>query len=68
MTICTVTTVMPHQGMYSLCLQNMLENNGDAPTKPFEKYELLRPAHEFKNRHDSILLVLDAAKNAFVQN
>ena len=27
MTICTVTTVMPHQGKYSLCLQNMLENN-----------------------------------------
>ena len=53
--------------LYS-CVKNMLENNGDAPTKPFEKYELLRPAHEFKNRHDSILLVLDAAKNAFVQN
>ena len=49
-------------------VKNMLENNGDAPTNPFEKYELLRPTYEFKNRHDSILLVLDAAKNAFVQN
>ena len=46
----------------------MLENNGDSPIKPFEKYELLRPAYEFKNRHDSILLVLDAAKSAFIQN
>ena len=27
MTIATVTTVMPHQGKYSLCLQNILENN-----------------------------------------
>ena len=50
------------------CVKNMLKNNGDSPTKPFENYELLRPAYEFKNRHDSILLVLDAAKNAFVQN
>ena len=49
-------------------VKNMLENNGDTPMKPFEKYELLRPAYEFKNRHASILLVLGAAKNVFVQN
>ena len=49
-------------------VKNMLENNGDAPIKPFEKYELLRPAFEFKNRHASILLVLDAPKNAFLEN
>ena len=49
-------------------VKNMLENNGDAPIKPFEKYELLRPAFEFKNRHASILLVLDATKNAFIEN
>jgi len=46
-------------------VKNMLENNGDTPFKPFEQYELLRPAYEFKNRHDSILLVLEAAKKAF---
>ena len=49
-------------------VKNMLENNGDTPFKPFEKYELLRPAHEFKNRHDSILLVLEAAKKALKIN
>ena len=49
-------------------VKNMLENNGDTPSKPFEKYELLRPAYEFKNRHDSILLVLEAAKKAFKIN
>ena len=50
------------------CVKNMLENDGDTPLKPFEKYELLRPAYEFKNRHDSILLVLEAAKKAFEIN
>ena len=49
-------------------VKNMLENNGTAPLKPFQKYELLRPAYEFKNRHASILLVLDAVKNALSQN
>ena len=47
------------------CVKNMRENNSDSPTKPFEKYELLRPAYEFKNRHASILLVLDATVNVF---
>ncbi len=45
-------------------VKKMLEQNQCDLPKPFKKYELLRPAYEFKNRHASILLVLDAARNA----
>ncbi len=41
-------------------LHAMLAKNGPVPSAPFEGYETLLPAREFKNRHASILLPLDA--------
>ena len=45
-------------------VKDMLEKGSSPPPSPFSKYELLRPASEFKNRHASIMLVLNAAKEA----
>jgi NifU-like protein involved in Fe-S cluster formation len=42
----------------------MLADNGPIPTAPFEGYEVLSPARDFKNRHASILLPFDAALSA----
>ena len=46
-------------------LQAMLTSDGPTPPAPFEGFEVLRPAREFKNRHASILLALDATLDAF---
>ena len=43
-------------------VKDMLEKGSSPPPPPFSKYELLRPASEFKNRHASIMLPLNAAK------
>ncbi len=45
-------------------VKDMLEKDLSPPPPPFSNYELLRPAFEFKNRHASIMLVLDATRNA----
>lgn len=42
-------------------LAAMLRANGPAPAAPFAGYEVLQPAREFPNRHDSILLAFEAA-------
>ena len=42
----------------------MLKDNGSVPPAPFGGYEVLSPAREFRNRHASILLVLDATLQA----
>ena len=41
-------------------LKAMLRDNGPVPDAPFEGYEVLLPAREYKNRHASILLSIDA--------
>lgn len=41
-------------------LKAMLKAEGPVPDAPFDGYEALRPAKEYKNRHASILLSLDA--------
>ncbi len=46
-------------------LSAMLRENGPVPDAPFEGYEALRPAKDYKNRHASILLSLDATLAAF---
>lgn len=46
-------------------LQAMLKENGPAPAAPFDGLEVLRPAQEYKNRHASILLALEATLEAF---
>ena len=46
-------------------LTAMLKDAGPVPSSPFDGYEVLQPAREFKNRHASILLGFDAAIEAF---
>ncbi len=41
-------------------LRAMLKSGGPVPEAPFEAYEVLEPAKDYKNRHASILLCLDA--------
>ncbi|MES2434536.1 MAG: iron-sulfur cluster assembly scaffold protein [Pseudomonadota bacterium] len=48
-------------------LSTMLTNNGPVPAAPFQGYEVLTPARDYKNRHASILLALDAACEAAAQ-
>ncbi|MEM9048079.1 MAG: iron-sulfur cluster assembly scaffold protein [Pseudomonadota bacterium] len=48
-----------------LALRNMLRFGAEPPAAPFEDYAVLAPAKEYKNRHASILLVLDATVAAF---
>ena len=45
-------------------LRNMLVRNGDPPTEPFEELSVLLPARNYRNRHASIMLVLDATLEA----
>ncbi len=45
-------------------LKAMLKSNGPVPKYPFEGLEVLRPAADFKNRHASIMLCLDASVEA----
>ena len=48
-------------------LAAMLKADGPAPDAPFEGLEVLEPAKNFKNRHASILLTLDALSDALSQ-
>jgi len=45
-------------------LKDMLKNDGPVPEAPFSAYEVLIPARDFKNRHASIMLALDATVEA----
>ena len=45
-------------------LRLMLTEDGPTPPAPFDGLEVLRPAQDYKNRHASILLALDAAVEA----
>lgn len=45
-------------------LRAMLKDAGPVPAAPFNGYEVLIPAREYKNRHASILLALDATCEA----
>ena len=42
----------------------MLKEGGAVPPAPFDGYEVLIPARDYKNRHASILLALEAACEA----
>ncbi|HKL04198.1 MAG TPA: iron-sulfur cluster assembly scaffold protein [Roseovarius sp.] len=48
-------------------LKDMLKNDGPTPAAPFDGLEVLRPARDYKNRHASILLTLDATVEALEQ-
>ncbi len=45
-------------------LAAMLKAGGPAPSAPFQGLEVLLPARDYKNRHASILLALEAASEA----
>ena len=45
-------------------LHAMLTEDGPAPDAPFDGLNVLIPAREFKNRHKSILLTLEATADA----
>ncbi|OHC54589.1 MAG: iron-sulfur cluster assembly scaffold protein [Rhodobacterales bacterium RIFCSPHIGHO2_02_FULL_62_130] len=48
-------------------LRAMLKEGGPVPAAPFHGYEVLTPAREYKNRHASILLAIEAACEAAAQ-
>jgi NifU-like protein involved in Fe-S cluster formation len=45
-------------------LRAMLKDNGPVPAAPFDGLEVLIPARDYKNRHASILLTLEATAEA----
>lgn len=48
-------------------LRAMLKSEGPVPPAPFDGFEVLMPARDFKNRHASILLALEATDAAFAE-
>lgn len=48
-------------------LREMLKNAGPVPAAPFEGFEVLEPARDYKNRHASILLAIEATAEAMEQ-
>ena len=48
-------------------LHTMLKSDGPVPSAPFSGLEVLLPAKEYKNRHASILLSLEASVAAIGQ-
>ncbi len=48
-------------------LKAMLKSDGPAPDAPFDGLEVLIPARDYKNRHASIMLVLEATAEAMEQ-
>ena len=45
-------------------LRSMLKEDGPVPPAPFDGFEVLEPAREYKNRHASILLSIEASCEA----
>lgn len=45
-------------------LESMLSAEGPVPDAPFQGFDVLTPAREFKNRHRSILLSISATAEA----
>lgn len=45
-------------------LRAMLKDEGPSPLAPFDGYQVLIPARDYKNRHASILLALEASVEA----
>ncbi len=48
-------------------LRAMLKEAGPLPESPFEGYEVLEPAREYRNRHASIMLALEATAQAMAE-
>ncbi|MDZ7909442.1 MAG: iron-sulfur cluster assembly scaffold protein [Gemmobacter sp.] len=50
-----------------VALRAMLKEGAPPPAAPFDGFEVLVPAREYKNRHASILLAIDALAEAMAQ-
>lgn len=48
-------------------LKAMLTSDGPVPDAPFDGFEVLIPARDFRNRHASILLAIEAAAEAVAE-
>jgi NifU-like protein involved in Fe-S cluster formation len=48
-------------------LRQMLKADGPDPAAPFDGLSVLRPARDYKNRHASIMLTLEALAEAMVE-
>lgn len=48
-------------------LRAMLKSDGPVPAAPFDSFEVLEPARDYKNRHASILLSLEATHEAMAK-
>lgn len=48
-------------------LKAMLKEGGPPPGPPFEGYEVLEPARDYRNRHASIMLALEATAEAMAE-
>lgn len=48
-------------------LRAMLKDGGPVPSAPFDGFEVLEPARDYKNRHASILLSIEATVEAMEQ-
>lgn len=55
---------LPELQLAETQLRAMLKDAGPVPDAPFAGFEVLIPAREFKNRHASILLALEAVCEA----
>ena len=48
-------------------LKAMLKEDGPVPDAPFDGLEVLQPARDYKNRHASIMLALEATVEAIAE-
>lgn len=48
-------------------LAAMLASGAEAPAAPFDGFEVLRPAQDYRNRHKSILLAIEATAEAIAE-
>lgn len=48
-------------------LRAMLTGNGPVPDAPFDGYAVLEPARDFRNRHASIMLAVEATAEAMAK-
>lgn len=48
-------------------LKAMLTEDGPVPSPPFQEFEALEPARDFRNRHASIMLAIEATAEAMIK-
>ena len=58
---------LPELTTAEAALRAMLRDGGPIPGAPFDGYEVLLPARDYKNRHASILLALEATTAAMAE-